>query len=76
MREQVVYLWRTQWCGKWGTTRYLCTEEHIRKEHPEAIRIDSSRQVRQVPETPEEFATQQRQLSTSAFLKNKSPPGQ
>lgn len=54
MREVEVFIWRTLWCGKWGNTRYKCTEEDIRKENPEAIKIESSREVRLVPETEEE----------------------
>jgi hypothetical protein len=54
MKEEIVYLWRIQWAGKWRMTHYYCTEEHIRKEHPEAVVVSNSRQVRMVAETPVE----------------------
>jgi hypothetical protein len=56
MREEIVYQWRIKWLGKWGLTRYKCTEERIRKEHMEAIMVEGSREVRLLPETPEELA--------------------
>ena len=71
MREETVYLWRTQWCGKWSTTRYYCTEAHIRKEHPWAVRVNGSAQVRQMPDTAEEHHQAQCNTSTSAFLRAK-----
>jgi hypothetical protein len=37
-----IYFWRVQdRNGRWYKTRFRTTEEHIRKEHPEAERIDS-----------------------------------
>lgn len=36
------YFWRVKdRNGRWYQTRFRATEEHIRKEHPEAERIDS-----------------------------------
>lgn len=54
MKEETRFLWRTKWGGRWTTTSYHCTEEHIRKEHPEAIAVPGTRQVLMVPETREE----------------------
>ena len=71
MKEEITYLWRIKWTGKWGTTRHHCTEEHIRKEHPEAICLPETKRVHLVPETKEEFEQRQRDLCTSAFLANK-----
>jgi hypothetical protein len=31
-----------QWLGKWTTTRHHCTEEDIRVEHPEAVRMEGT----------------------------------
>ena len=37
-----IYFWRVKnRNGRWYQTRFRATEEHIRKEHPEAERIDS-----------------------------------
>jgi hypothetical protein len=54
MKEEITYQWTCQQLGKWFTTRYHCTEESIRKEHPEAVPIVSSRVARMVPSTSEE----------------------
>lgn len=54
MIQQDVYFWQIQWAGRWRTTFTRFTEEAIKREHPEAIRIDESREVRMVPETPME----------------------
>jgi hypothetical protein len=37
-------------------TRYHCTEDEIRIEHPEAERIEGTLIERWIPETPEEVA--------------------
>lgn len=71
MKEKITYLWRTKWAGKWGTTRFHCTEEHIRKEHPEAVCLPDTKRVQLIPETPEEFAAQQRANCTGGFLNNR-----
>jgi hypothetical protein len=37
-----IYFWRVQdRNGRWYKTRFRSTEEHIRREHPEAQRMDS-----------------------------------
>ncbi|CAN5319151.1 hypothetical protein BH10PSE17_BH10PSE17_00280 [soil metagenome] len=39
--SQRIYLWRVQDVkGRWITTRFRCTEAEIRKQHPEAQRVD------------------------------------
>ena len=55
MRTEYLYVWRILWCGKWKHTRCHCTEEHILFEHPEAIRLESTLIIRDVPETDEEM---------------------
>lgn len=55
MKEEIRWQWRIRWCGRW-TTSHHCTEEAVRREHPEAVRIEGSRQVLLVPSTPEEIA--------------------
>ncbi|MDO8285304.1 MAG: hypothetical protein Q7T69_09880 [Rhodoferax sp.] len=51
MIHQDVYFWQIQWAGRWMTTYTRFSEEAIKREHPEAVRIDDSREVRLVPET-------------------------
>ena len=51
MRTEIQYRWRILWSGHWATTGHHCTEEQIRKEHPEAVRIDDSRRELKVAET-------------------------
>lgn len=55
MKTEHLYLWRhlNPW-GKTVTTRYRCTEAEIRVEHPDAIAVEGSLEVRHIPETPEE----------------------
>ncbi len=54
MIREEVYFWQIQWAGRWMTTFTRFTEETIRKEHPEAIRIDESQEIRLKPESPNE----------------------
>jgi hypothetical protein len=54
MRTEVQYRWRILWVGRWVTTGHHCTEEQIRKEHPEAVRIEGSRRELEVAETSDE----------------------
>ncbi len=54
MKQEDVYFWQIQWAGRWMTTFTRFTEEAIKREHPEAFRIEGSREVRMAPETPME----------------------
>ena len=54
MKTEELWRWRVKWVGKWTTTRFDATEEQIRAQHPDAIRVDGTRKLRQVPETNEE----------------------
>ena len=54
MIKQDVYFWQIRWAGRWMTTYTRFSEDAIKCEHPEALRIDDSREVRMVPETPME----------------------
>lgn len=58
MKTEHTYKWLTKWNGKMSPTRYHCTEEFIRKSHPEAARIEGTLIVREVAETPEEMPKQ------------------
>jgi hypothetical protein len=54
MITEEVYFWRIQWAGTWMFTRTRVSERTIRQEHPEAIRIEDSKQLMLTPETPQE----------------------
>ncbi|QMV72993.1 hypothetical protein HS961_09150 [Comamonas piscis] len=72
MKLEKQYFWKIQIFGKWKTTRFRCTEEHIKDEFPEAICIESSLIERLVPETDEEMVERLRVTSTGVLMN----PGQ
>ena len=69
MRVEQTYKWRIQWTKRWSTTNFHCTEEQIRKEHPEAIRVPGTLVEHQIPETEAEKLECLRVTSTG-FLTN------
>ncbi len=56
MQQIEKWRWKIRWGGRWTSTRIHYTEEQIRREHPEARKIQESRLVVDVPETPAEIA--------------------
>ena len=54
MVSEQVYFWQIQWAGSWMFTRKRFTEGQIRKDHPEAIRVDGSEETVLTPETLQE----------------------
>ncbi len=66
MIQEELYFWQIQWAGRWMTTFTRFTEEAIKREHPEARRIDDSRQVCLTPETPSERTLAQSKIQDSA----------
>lgn len=55
MRKEEHYRWRCQTVtGRWYTTNFSCSEEFIRRGHPEAMRVEHTRVVRQICESDEE----------------------
>ena len=62
MRLEEHYRWRHLWLDKWTTTRFHCTDEEIRVEHPEAERVEGTLIERWIPETEEERATHDRAM--------------
>lgn len=44
MRIEITYHWRYKWGGRWVTSRTPTSEEQIRKQYPEAIPVEGSRQ--------------------------------
>jgi len=67
MITEEVYFWRIQWAGTWMITRTRVSETTIRQEHPEAIRIDDSKQLMLTPETPQEW------MQAAARTRNAGP---
>lgn len=52
MKSVDYYRWKVKdRLGKWYTTRHDASEEQIRKQHPEAVRLDHTKVTRQIPET-------------------------
>jgi hypothetical protein len=70
MRIENVYRWRyfDAARGKHFTTRYHCTEEAIRAEHPDAVPVPGSLEVRGIPEAEAE------QGRSTAHLQGKPRP--
>jgi hypothetical protein len=60
MQELDKWKWRIRWGGRMTTTRIHYTEAEIRRKHPEAVRVDGSRIVVELPDTEEERAAAMR----------------
>lgn len=54
------WLWRIRWAGRWTTTRIPYTQAEVRREHPEAVRIDGSRVLIELTDTEAEVEAAQR----------------
>jgi hypothetical protein len=67
MITEEIYFWRIQWAGTWMITRTRVSEKTIRQEHPEAIRIEESKQLVLTPETSQE------RMLAAARTRNASP---
>jgi hypothetical protein len=65
MKVEVQHKWRIKWCGKWTTTNHYCSEESIRKQHPEAQLVPNTRRDLFIPETPDEMRERMRFTDTS-----------
>jgi hypothetical protein len=63
MKTVVQYRWRVWWIKKWVTTSYHSTEEDIRVEHPEAEPVLGTGRVLTIPESPQEIAARELQMS-------------
>lgn len=61
MKTVEKWLWRIRWAGRTTTTRVHFTEAEIRRQHPEAERIDASRIEVELPESESELQTALRQ---------------
>lgn len=55
MRRVEKWKWRIRWGGKTMTTRVAFTEEEIRRQHPDAVRVEGSCVVVEVPEQQHEL---------------------
>ena len=67
MITEEVYFWRIQWAGTWMITRTRVSETTIRQEHPQAIRVEESKQLVLTPETSLE------RMQAAARTRNASP---
>jgi hypothetical protein len=70
MKTVEKWLWRIRWAGRWTTTKIHWTEEDIRRENPEATRIDGSCVVVELPETEAEIQARQRPANRGKFRQN------
>lgn len=61
MQRVEKWLWRIRWAGRTTTTRVHFTEAEIRAQHPDAVRVDGSRILVDLPETEAERAAAMRQ---------------
>lgn len=66
MKQVEKWRWRIRWAGRWTTTRIPFTEEDVRREHPEAVRIEGTRVDVQMPETEAEIQAVQRPARRSS----------
>lgn len=74
MRTIEKWHFRIRWGGRWTTTRIAYTEEQIRREHPDAVKIDNTRVVVEEPETEEERAAVMRSTLTSSNQRTEYHP--
>jgi hypothetical protein len=65
MKQVEKWRWRIRWAGRSTTTRIHYTEAEIRREHPEAVRVDETRVLVAVPDTPQELERAQVQRRPS-----------
>lgn len=52
MKIEVRYSWRYKWGGRTAVSRVKMTEEQARKENPEAVRLDGTREEVAVMDQP------------------------
>lgn len=60
MKTVEKWRWRIRWAGRWTTTRIAYTEADIRREHPEAEKMEESRILVDLPETETKIQAFQR----------------
>jgi hypothetical protein len=65
MKQIEKWRWRIKWGGRWTSTRIAFTEDQIRREHPEAEKVEGSRVVVNLPETEAEIQAFQRPANRS-----------
>lgn len=54
MVTEEVFYWQIQWAGRWMFTHRRYSEREIRLEHPEAVKVEDSRQLILTPENQQE----------------------
>jgi hypothetical protein len=64
MKREETWKWRIRWGGRWSTWDLYRTEAEIRREHPEAIKVEGTMRIRESAETPEELEAAWRATDT------------
>jgi hypothetical protein len=67
MKQVERWQWRYRWAGRMVTGRVHMTEVEVHHEHPDAVRVEGTRRVDEVPETEEELQAARRRTDTSAI---------
>lgn len=73
MKIEHQYQWMTLWCGRMTKTRHWATEESIKKNHPEAVRVEGSLRIVEIPETDEEWRVRLMAVDTANIGKSATP---
>jgi hypothetical protein len=60
MKTVEKWKWRIRWAGRLTTTRIAYTEAEVRREHPEATKVEGSRVLVELPTTQVEIQAVQR----------------
>jgi hypothetical protein len=63
MHQVEKWKWRIRWAGRSTTTRVAFTEAEIRREHPEAVKVEGSRVLVNLPDNDTEVRAFQRKPS-------------
>lgn len=65
MKQEQRWLWRYRWGRKMVTSAVHMTEEQALKAHADAVRVEGSERVFEVPETAQELHEAWRRTDTS-----------
>jgi hypothetical protein len=67
MKRVERWLWRYRWAGRMVTGRVHMTAEEVKREHPDAVRVDGTMRIIEEPETAEEIRAAMQRTDTSKF---------
>jgi hypothetical protein len=62
--------WRVLSAGRWATTRHAVSESNIRRQHPEAVRVESTRITVEVADVVEVDASPQHRPSGRSMARD------